>query len=258
MSESTYTPEWEVYFCDIADRPACISVDLGLEALAPVAEKNRAFELVVLLQQPDNDGFPGDEAEWEILEQIEEAVVEAFQNSLEALFAGKILHDGKRSFYFYSAQEALPEVLATNVMQQFPGYTFTTNTVEDAGWGLYLDFLFPEPVDMQSIKNGRILRLMQEQGDQEHIPRPVSHFISFTQESDRAAFKQRAEEEGYTLVGENVNENNPASPYTLVISKVETLGDEDIHTATLVLWQLAEEYKGMYDGWESQVVKEND
>ena len=258
MSELNHTPEWEVYFCDIADRPACISVDLALEQLAPVAGLHRAFELVVALQAPDADGFPEDEKEWEVLEQIEEALVAEFENSLQALFVGKILHDGKRSFYFYSGQEALPDVIASNVMQQFPDYAYTTNAIEDADWSLYLDFLFPEPIDLQSIKNGRIIRLMQEQGDQEHIPRPVSHFLYFATTDDRAAFRKRAEEEGYTFVSENENEKNPEAPYSLVISRMETMASETMHTVTLELWQLAEEFNGSYDGWESQVVREND
>ncbi|WP_018477478.1 DUF695 domain-containing protein [Pontibacter roseus] len=258
MSETNHTPEWEVYFCDIADRPACISVDLALEQLAPVAGKQRAFELVVALQQPDADGFPESEKEWEALEQIEEALVEQFQNSLQALFVGKILHDGKRSFYFYSGQEALPDVLAANVMQQFPDYTYSTNSLEDADWGLYLDFLFPEPVDMQSIKNARIIRMMQEQGDQEQIPRPVSHSLHFATEADRALFRSKAGEMGYTLVDESKSENGSEPPYSLIISRMGTLTEEAIHTATLELWQLAEEHQGSYEGWEAQVVREND
>ncbi|PKV62770.1 DUF695 domain-containing protein [Pontibacter ramchanderi] len=258
MTTPTHTPEWEVYFCDINERPACISVDLAYEHMAPIPEKDRAFELVVALQQPDADGFPEDEAEWEQLEAIEEALVEALQNSLQAAFVGKLLHDGKRSFYFYSAQEALPEVIATNVMQQFPAYTFATNNLHDPDWGLYLDFLFPEPADMQSIRNSRILRMMEEQGDEHHIPRPVSHFISFATEANRADFKRAAEAAGYTLVQEGKNQNESDVPYSLVVAKVLPVTEEEIHTITVELWQMAEEFEGVYGGWQAQVVREND
>lgn len=258
MTVPAHTPEWEVYFCDINERPACVSVDLAFEHEAPIPEKSRAFELVVALQQPDAEGFPADEAEWEQLEAIEEALVEEFQNSLQAAFVGKLLHDGKRSFYFYSAQEALPEVIATNIMQQFPAYTFASNTLHDPDWGLYLDFLFPEPVDMQSIKNNRILRMMEEQGDEHHIPRPVSHFVSFATEADRAAFKSQAEGAGYTLVQEGKNQNESDVPFSVVIEKAQAVTEEDIHSTTLGLLQLAEEFNGVYGGWQAQVVKEND
>jgi regulator of RNase E activity RraB len=149
-------------------------------------------------------------------------------------------------------------VIATNVMQEFPEYTFASNTLEDADWGIYLDFLFPEPADMQSIKNGRVLRMMEEQGDEQHIPRAVSHFFYFASESDRAACRKEAEALGYTLVQEGTNEKSPEAPYSLVISKVESLNEETMHTATLQLFQLAETHKGTYDGWEAQVIREND
>ncbi|SIT76662.1 TIGR01619 family protein [Pontibacter indicus] len=258
MTIPAHTPEWEVYFCDINERPACVSVDLAYEHEAPIPEKDRAFELVVALQQADADGFPADEAEWEQLEAIEEALVDEFQNSLQAAFVGKLLHDGKRSFYFYSAQEALPEVIAANIMQQFPAYTYSTNTLHDPDWGLYLDFLFPEPVDMQSIKNSRILRMMEEQGDEHHIPRSVSHFISFATEDKRADFKRAAEAAGYTLVQEGKNQNESDVPYSIVLSKVQAVTEEDIHNVTLELWQMAEEFEGAYGGWQAQVVREND
>ncbi|WP_299986884.1 DUF695 domain-containing protein [uncultured Pontibacter sp.] len=257
MTVPAHTPEWEVYFCDINDRPACVSVDLAFENLAPIPEQHRAFELVVALQQPDADGFPADEAEWEQLEAIEEALVEAFQNSLQAAFVGKLLHDGKRSFYFYSGQEALPEVIATNVMQQFPNYTFAANNLLDSDWGLYLDFLFPEPADMQSIRNSRILRMMEEQGDEHHIPRSVSHFVSFATEEDRTAFKSESEGAGYTLVQEGENQNESDVPFSIIIAKVQGVTEEEIHTTTLGLWQLAEAFNGVYGGWQAQVVKEN-
>lgn len=258
MTIPAYTPEWEVYFCDINDQPACISVDLAFEALAPIADKHRAFELVVALQQTDADGFPAKEEEWEKLEEIEEALVEEFQTSLQAVFVGKMLHDGKRSFYFYSGQEALPEVIAANIMQAFPDYTYATNTLEDSDWGLYLDFLFPEPVDMQSIKNGRILRMMEEQGDEHHIPRPVSHFFSFTTEADRDVFKSAVEDNGYTLVQEGQNRAEAGATYGIVVAKVQAIGEEETQATTLTLWQLAEEFNGLYGGWQANVVREND
>ncbi|MBD1397576.1 DUF695 domain-containing protein [Pontibacter sp. JH31] len=258
MAIPAYTPEWEVYFCDIADRPACVSVDLALESLAPIPDTHRAFELVVALQQADADGFPAEEQEWEKLEEIEEAVVSEFQNSLQAVFVGKLLHDGKRIFYFYSGQEALPEVIAANIMQAFPDYTYATNTIEDPNWGLYLDFLFPEPADMQSIKNSRVIRMMQEHGDEQHIPRPVSHLFYFATETDRLAFKNRVEQEGYTFVSESMIEKSPEAPYSLVVSKVESLDEESVYATTLGLGLLAVEFNGTYDGWEAPVIKEND
>lgn len=258
MTIPAYTPEWEVYFCDIDDRPACVSVDLGFESQAPIPDKHRAFEIVVALQQPDQDGFPADEAEWEKLEEIEEALVQEFENSLQAAFVSKLLHDGKRNFYFYTAQEALPDVIAANIMQSFPAYTYATNTLEDPDWDLYLNFLFPEPADMQSIKNGRVIRMMQEQGDEQHIPRPISHFFHFANEDDRAALRKEALSQGYTLVQEGMNEKKLETPYSLVISKVEPLEEEAVHSSTLVLFQLAEAHNGTYDGWESQVIREND
>ncbi|WP_155800659.1 ribonuclease E inhibitor RraB [Pontibacter sp. BAB1700] len=44
----------------------------------------------------------------------------------------------------------------------------------------------------------------------------------------------------------------------MVIAKVQPVTEEDIHTTTLGLWQLAEEFNGVYGGWQAQVVKEND
>lgn len=258
MNETSHTPDWEVYFCELDGKPASISVDLALEETAPLEEKAQLFELVVGCLTADEDGFPTQEKEWEVLGQIEDALVSELMDNLKAVFVGKTLHDGKRSFYFYSSHEALLDVFAANVMQQFPGYTYNANTQRDDDWSLYFDFLYPEPTVMQTIQNGRLIRHMQEQGDQSHIPRKISHVLYFTNEDQQENFLKEAAALGYGVEDKIIEENTPYAPYKLLVSKVSLANEESINEASLALWTLAEEFDGQYDGWEAGLIKEND
>ncbi|QCR21396.1 DUF695 domain-containing protein [Pontibacter sp. SGAir0037] len=258
MEKKEHTPDWEVYFCELDEKPASISVDLALEEQAPLEDKPQVFELVVGCRTSDEDGFPTDEAEWDLLGEMEDALVQQLVGSLGATFVGKTLNDGKRTFYFYSNHEALLEVFAGNVMQQFTGYEFNANTQEDKDWSLYFDFLYPEPTVMQTIQNGRLIRHMQEQGDQSHIPRKITHVLYFTDEEQQDRFLEEAEGYGYSLEEKIIEENTPYAPFQLLLSKVSKADEASVNEASIELWILAEEYNGQYDGWEAGLVKEND
>lgn len=258
MGDQGFISDWEVYFCELEGKPASISVDLGLEEVAPLNEKAQVFELIVGCKTADEDGFPTDETEWDILGQIEDALVYQFVGELGANFAGKTLHDGKRSFYFYSNHEALLEVFASNVMQQFEGYSYNANTQKDPDWSLYFDFLFPEPPIMQTIQNGRLIKHMEEQGDQAHIPRKISHMFYFPTEQNRKDFITASGKAGYTLEAESADDAGEEMPYRLTISKYGLTDEASVNETSMELWQMAEDHGGQYDGWEAALIKEND
>lgn len=256
MSNNSYNSDWDVYFCYIEDMPAFMSVDLGIASVIPLADKPTLLEVVVGLQTVTDNGFPENE-EWAILEKIEDAVVSTLEAKLEATFVGKTLNNGKRSFYLYTGETLLFEQTMEAIIAEFPQYRIAYQMEPDEEWSIYKDLLYPDEESLQKIYNNRILLYLQEQGDQPFIPRLISYWLYFSTKEDSDAFSVVAAENAFEVVLQEKLENQADKSYKLVLAKVDTADEDTINETTISLMQLAEQYKGEFDGWETQVISEN-
>ena len=221
--------------------------------MAPVEDKPYMIEVAVALQSPDADGFPESE-EWEVLEAVEDVLVKSFEERLEALFVGKVLNNGKRSFYFYSGETLLVDQMLEELRQQFPSYAIAHQVTEDPTWSIYFDYLYPDEESLLRIQNNRVLQQLEEQGDQSYIPRKVNYWLYFADATDREAAAKAVLAHGFELE----DKTSAKPPFGLLLAKVSKADEETIYAETELLRQIALQYDGDFDGWETQVILEND
>lgn len=253
---SAYQADWDVYFCYLEDTPAFISVDLGLYDVAPLPDKPHLIEIAVGLLTTNEDGFP-DNGEWTKLEEIEDMLVSSFEEKLEAVFVGKTLNSGRRGLYFYSGETLLVEQMVDELRSHFSEYTFEHQVTEDPNWEIYFEYLFPDEESLLRIQNNKILQLLEDQGDQAYVPRKITYFIYFRSAEDRAAAKYEVVSSGFEVEEESEQEQEEL-PYKLVLSNQSKADEESIYLVTEMLLQLAIKHDGEFDGWETQIVQEND
>lgn len=253
---SDYQPDWDVYFCYLEDAPAFISVDLGMYTLAPLPDKPNLIEVVAGLLTTNEDGFPDNE-EWATLEKIEDMLVHSFEEKLEAVFVGKTLNNGRRGLYFYSGDTLLVDQMVDELRAQFPEYTFEHQLSEDPGWDVYFEYLFPDEESLLRIQNNKILQLLEEQGDQAYVPRKITYTLYFRSTEDRDEVKNEVLGSGFA-VDEEAEIDQKELPFRLVLSNESKADEETIYLTTEMLMQLAIKYDGEFDGWETQIVQEND
>jgi uncharacterized protein (TIGR01619 family) len=249
-----YKPDWDLYSCNIDDKPAVIGLDLALRNLAPIAHQPVSIYVAVKLQNPREDGFP-DQEEFAVIGQLEDALVHQMEEKLKATFAGRTVSDGVRDFYFYAADSQGYEQIVSDVMEQYPGYKYRRSVAEDKTWDRYLDFLFPVPQEFQRIQNRKVLRVLQRHGDIGEKQRQIDHWINFSSEAERAAYLQEVEARGFKLEALNIHEQS-AHPYSLQVSRTDAADPDSIDNNVLWLWDLARQHGGNYDGWETFIVTE--
>lgn len=254
MEHNSYEPDWDVYFSTIENKPAYIGVDLNLNSIAPLIDKTQMIEVSIHLLSNQVDGFPADE-EWEALGQIEDGLAEKLEAELQAIFSGKTLSDGRRRFYFYAAYSDQYERYVSQVMSFFPKYRYEYKNYEDPSWDTYFDLLFPQPIDLQRISNSRVVRHLQEQGDQQEVPRQIDHWIYFQNQADRETYWQAIKNKGFQVEDLEFEKESPGMPYKLQISRIDQADEETINDVCIELWQLAKKYNGEYDGWETYFIK---
>jgi regulator of RNase E activity RraB len=81
----------------------------------------------------------------------------------------------------------------------------------------------------------------------------VDHFAYFGAAQDRKNFISRVRKSGFE-VAELGYDSNEDLGYSVQFFRSESVELDEIHDAVMGLVQTAEEFEGLYDGWETSVV----
>lgn len=249
-SEPRTKEDWDFYLTQVEGQATSINLNLALRETAPLKDRPQLLRVRLHLRLPGPSGLSSNE-EFESLNHIEDRMVGALQADA-LLFVGRCTGAGLREFFFYGSDPRGWESRVAEVMKSFADYRFEATTSPDPEWRSYLEFLYPNPEQMQSIQNRRVCLSLQQHGDPLTEPRPIDHFAYFPDEAARARFVERAKSLGFEP------ELLPSGPggsskvgVQLVRVDVPTL--EGIDAITLPLHREALAQGGEYDGWGSPI-----
>ncbi len=246
---------WDFFFCHVENQPASIFVNLGIREEAPIAGLEQLVWLRVPLLHPTEDGLI-DDNEQEKLSDLEDALESAIGEQSEIMqYVGRITTGGNRDFFIYTANLLATESTLSTALVPFSEYEVEVDTKDDPDWSAYVEFLYPNEREMQMIQNGRVISQLEEHGDQLEVPREVCHWIYFPSTEDRAGYLSAAEELGYRPTNISHDEEADSNPYGLTLARDDAVDFVSINNVVLELFDLAQEYNGNYDGWETPIVK---
>ncbi len=254
-----YEDSWNSYFTNIEGHHASVFFNMGLKKVAPV--KSFPALLAVNMQYLDHDenGLPTAE-QAEILFQIEDALTQALEQDIGALYSGRMTYHMQREFYFYLPgnksvrQEA--RSLVEGIFASFLDFAFTTDCGEDENWEHFLERLYPSEEERQTMNNMSLLTVLAEQGDSLEQPRIVQHWCYFRGDNVRALFRGEVEQMGFEVAADHFHDDESELPYSITFRRKDQIGFRDINALTLPLYHLAKKYNGYYDGWEVPVLKD--
>jgi hypothetical protein len=141
-------------------------------------------------------------------------------------------------------------------MADFSQYQYSFGAKPDKNCEGYLDFLYPNPQQFQTILNRRVVDQLEKGGDKLTKARKVDHWIYFKTEADRASFLQKVTKDGFGASTSSFDKKFAAFPYKLVITRVDKVDWQSVNEYVIPLWRLASENNGDYDGWETEIVKD--
>ena len=251
--KSNYVEEWDFYMSNVNDIIGSFFIDLGLRKIAPVAENPNMVRITIFMQNPREDGLSSNE-ESELLYAIEDNLVDSIISQHNAVFAGRLTTNGMRQLYFYFGNTTDYEKTIAQSMSKYPTYEFKFGTKEDAEWEVYLDFLYPSPIQYQMITNRKVIRGLEQQGDNQTKERMVDHWIYFEVENDMQNYISEIEKQNFKVISSRQNEEKQI--YVLNIGRVDKVDYHSVNDYTLYLWKLASEHNGDYDGWGCHVEKD--
>ncbi len=256
LSASAQQQDWDFYFTIIDDKPASVGLNLALHDTAPLTEKTYCFWIILPFQQSDSTGFPS-EKENETLNKLEDELEVFLQNKFQTIYAGRTTSNGERYFYFYSKSIDSVDIFIEEHFKKYPQYKYKLGQRYDDKWEVYFGFLYPSPLDLQLIYNHRIVQALTENGDKPELPHHIDHWLYFEKKKDMNDFIKELEGKKFTVEKDAFDKNKNTHPYFLQISEENKTDLETIDNSVLQLFELAEKFKGVYDGWETFVVKDN-
>ncbi len=245
---------WEMYHTNVDDAPAEILVDLGVAMQAPDSRRPWLLWMWLYLKSPDDDGFSTD-GEEPLLNEIEDSFIAPVELTTKATLVGRITTCGRREFYFYCESNEGFEDSIAEAMQAFEDYEYEIGENEDSEWSHYTSVLYPEPENILEIMNIRGIEQLSEAGDPLTTLRTVDHHASFRNVQDRAEFVAAALAAGFTRQGEEqCAEPDEELPFEVTLQRNHAVDEMTINEMTFIVFDLAIEHQGQYEGWGSTSV----
>ncbi|MCE9575070.1 MAG: DUF695 domain-containing protein [Deltaproteobacteria bacterium] len=244
----TWEPDFDFYITSIDEKPASIVVDLAAAKASPVESHPVLLGIRVPMRQPREDGLR-DAAELDALGELEDRFTEALEAQVDALYVGRVVHDGATTLYYYA-----PEAHRQKLDDELPAITGDPGDYapewwvdDDPKWQLYDEFLTPDEYDQHMISNRRLIAVFTENGDKLEEPRQVDHFATFPsrQQAERAAGALRAA--GFAT--DDLADPDSDDAWELQFHRVDHLAEGRPDEFVGEILDLIEPEEGDYDGW---------
>lgn len=243
--------DWNFYLAKVDHKPASIMVDLGIKQELPYPRHSFMVYLRIRMENPRHDGLSSNE-EFDKLCEIGDSV-ESLVKDTEHLYVGRNTSDGNRDFYFYTPDPAELLTNISNMMLKFESYDFRVGHREDVNWDSYRNFLYPDWKAKQRIMNRQVCDSLQDNGDNNSIPRKIDHWVYVNSSKDMNAYIAYLESQNFSIL-KSGREKVFKSKRFINFERVDI--PAEIDELTIELCEKAAQHNGEYDGWGCTVVIE--
>ncbi|GHT35721.1 hypothetical protein FACS189427_05670 [Planctomycetales bacterium] len=262
-NDAVYYEEWRsvtsIFGGKYEGKAAILKLDVGLNRLLPMSDKTTLLQVVVGLLSSDEEGLPSEESEEEKrLDEIGTHLDSILSSRFDAKYAGIFINNGTCLFNFYAEHFNDVENAVADAMKNFPTYQSNCHRIENDNWGAYKDWLFTDFRYSELFKSLYVVESLTDSGDKLTEARPVDHWIYFRTSQDRQQFIERVQKEGFEIKDRNDDADyaNHNAQFGVNISRVDKVDPDNLFEYISMLWDTAYECCGIYDGWETCIVKE--
>jgi hypothetical protein len=242
---------WEMFACTVGEHPAFITYDHGVSTALDTLPPNAARFDVTLLA-PDDRGLPAGD-EFAQLNSVESLLEARFGDAGQCV--GRVTTDGHRYYLFYTRLDEAQCAAFARDAGVLHGHAIDVLHAPDPERAHYRDELFPTPDDWQVMQDMKTERALREAGDPLDTPRPIEHWAYFPDGAARDAFVA-AVGAGFSAV-EPFEAEGGDDRFGVKLSHVGLPDYHSINATTLRLARAAREVDGSYDGWETEVCRDD-
>lgn len=256
MNGQTTSEQWDTYIASYEDgNPGSTTLRMDLINNAPFEHLPYVLVTGITYETTRDDRFPESET-FQILYKIGDELVELIAKETESVLVGSFMYNKERLEYFYIEKDkGLKDRIEKFYTENYPDYKFYLNIKEDKEWSYYREFLYPNEETLNYMADQSVLRNLQKEGDPLTKERRVDHWLYFSSESDMNKCKNVLKKRNYSIQSSGKNKET-SLPFELQIWRIDNVDINSIYPITSELREVAKQYNGEYDGWETSVEKE--
>ena len=200
------------------------------------------------------DGLDENLSGYEEFLETKESLIIAVEYEDKAKYVGSMVKDGWSEFYFYSSvskelNSMVPAILKSS------GYTYESNIVKDKKWNFYETQIFPTELEQHNIQSAKIVFLLEEEGDDLSVVRPVEHYLSFETPTRKERFINTMDLEGFSFKDEISSEEFDNG---IAIVKEHGVTYDEVSKEVARLFEAVKEDNGYYEGWSTTLANEEE
>lgn len=244
---------WSTFLRDIEGRPATVVLNHSWLESGPESGRRTLVRVAAPLLSPDSAGLPGTD-ELNTLADLDDVLVEAAEKTGDAVFVGMMAYSGERTWYFFTKRP--PATLSTieGVTKTWKTHKATASTIEDADGELFAETVCPTGAEIRWNGDMIVIDQLREAGDDLSSPREIEHYAYFEDEDSAAEFVAWCSENDFNNA--KVEEGDDGE-FLVSFSHTGSPDIDDVFERTSAADDAATDLGGMYDGWETRVVKGN-
>ena len=158
--------------------------------------------------------------------------------------------------YYVKDTMNLRNSLTKVIQEKFAGAQNYIFIQPDKKWEYYKN-IYPLDVDDNFLMNQSFLNQLAYEGDDLSKPRKVTHWLYFKNDKNRLKFIDRIKVLEFSVDSLSFNKEEDL-PYELQLSRIDNITPQNINSVTKILNTLSLSYNGMYDGWGTEAIKEEE
>lgn len=246
---------WDAYMMEYEKGPGSVLINMAAKESAPVKTLPFLITTGITFSNCTTEGLPAatEFSRLNIVSDSAKSVIEKNINSY--LLAGTFTYQCQRVDYYYTRDTGnIRRELALMYINRFPGYTPVITIRPDSSWLTYLDFLYPKEEVIEFMHDQKAVMRLKDAGDNPSKERQIDHWLYFSTESDRRCIFNYLADNKFIIEGMDKTDKT-GYPFSLHISRNDKTDINIISKITKALGIQARLCKGVYEGWESPVVK---
>lgn len=253
---SHWEQNFDFYMGWVDDKPASFVIDMNAAEHAPVGTHPVRLHVRAKMRLEREDGLR-DANELEALGNFEDFVVDKLERSVDAIYVGRMVHDGYTELYFYvpdAAKDRLQNL--GEILGDVPEYDPEWLLEDDADWSFYADFLYPDAFSRQAMLNRTLLDEIKSHGDAMDVPREIDHLAYFVTRDGAELAGARLKAAGYRLDDvEQSDDPEDEMRFSLQFHRDDPIDGENADKFCAEILEIVLEHEGIYDGWGCGIVK---